>query len=155
MVEFRKLQISGMTCSHCEKLVSKAINSVPGIENIERISWEDGEAIIKASYGLEQKVLAKKIKKAGYSLKQVSPYKPSAEAGEHFDYDIAIIGGGAAGFATAIRAAGIDKKVALIENSTIGGTCVNIGCVPSKFIIHEAFSGADWVSITTGRDALV
>jgi len=71
------------------------------------------------------------------------------------NYDIIVIGGGSAGFAAAIGAAGMDKKVALIENSTIGGTCVNIGCVPSKFIIHEAFSGTNWGSLTTGRDALV
>ncbi len=71
------------------------------------------------------------------------------------NFDIIVIGGGSAGFAAAIGGAELGKKVALIENSTIGGTCVNIGCVPSKFLIHEAFTGADWDAIATGRDALV
>lgn len=70
-------------------------------------------------------------------------------------FDIIVIGGGSAGFAAAIQGAGMGKKVALIEGSTIGGTCVNIGCVPSKFIIHEAFSGTNWEALTAGRDMLV
>ena len=90
-----------------------------------------------------------------YKLNEVSPYEGSRGTEEHTDFDIIVIGGGSAGFAAAIRGAGMDKKIALIEDATIGGTCVNIGCVPSKFIIHEAFSGTNWDSITTGMDNLV
>ncbi len=71
------------------------------------------------------------------------------------DFDVIVIGGGSAGFAAVIRAAEMGKKTALIEEATIGGTCVNIGCVPSKFIIHEAFAGSNWDAVTTGRDSLV
>ncbi len=71
------------------------------------------------------------------------------------NFDVIVIGGGSAGFSAVIRAAEMDKKVALIEDATIGGTCVNIGCVPSKFIIHEAFAGSNWDAIKTGRDTLV
>lgn len=55
-----------------------------------------------------------------------------------FDYDLAIIGSGSAAFAAAIKATELGKKVAIIENSTLGGTCVNFGCVPSKTLIRAA-----------------
>ncbi len=74
---------------------------------------------------------------------------------ESRNYDIVIIGGGSAGFAAAIRSAELGFKAALIEQSTIGGTCVNIGCIPSKFIIHHVSQGLTWDSISKKRDSLV
>ncbi|MFQ5870566.1 MAG: mercury(II) reductase [Candidatus Geothermarchaeales archaeon] len=50
-------------------------------------------------------------------------------------YDIVILGGGSAAFAAAIRASELGKTAALIERGTIGGTCVNVGCVPSKHLL--------------------
>jgi mercuric reductase len=47
-------------------------------------------------------------------------------------FDVAVIGAGSAGFSAAITAAGEGAQVALIGHGTIGGTCVNVGCVPSK-----------------------
>ena len=55
-------------------------------------------------------------------------------------YDLVIIGSGSASFAAAIRASELGKTVAMIERSTIGGTCVNVGCVPSKTLIRAAES---------------
>jgi len=54
------------------------------------------------------------------------------------DYDLAVIGAGSAGFSAAITAAEKGAKVALIGDGTIGGTCVNVGCVPSKTLIRAA-----------------
>ncbi len=51
---------------------------------------------------------------------------------------VAIIGSGSAAFACAIKAAEIGAKVTIIETSTLGGTCVNVGCVPSKIMIRAA-----------------
>jgi mercuric reductase len=51
-------------------------------------------------------------------------------------YDLAVIGAGSAGFAAAITAAEQGAQVALVGHGTIGGTCVNIGCVPSKTLIR-------------------
>jgi mercuric reductase len=48
------------------------------------------------------------------------------------EYDLVIIGNGAAAFAAAIKADELGKKVAFIQGGTLGGTCVNVGCVPSK-----------------------
>src|SRR5262249_60106785 len=55
-------------------------------------------------------------------------------------YDLAVIGAGSAGFSAAIAAAEEGAQVALIGHGTIGGTCVNIGCVPSKALIRAAES---------------
>ena len=54
------------------------------------------------------------------------------------DFDLAVIGAGSAGFSAAITAAEGGKRVALIGHGTIGGTCVNVGCVPSKTMIRAA-----------------
>jgi mercuric reductase len=89
------------------------------------------------------------------------------------DYDLAVIGAGSAGFSAAITAANGGKRVALIGHGTIGGTCVNVGCVPSKAMIRAAESvhggksasrfpgispcehSLDWAELMSGKDALV
>jgi len=53
-------------------------------------------------------------------------------------YDIAVIGGGPAGYVAAIRASKEGKRVALIEADFVGGTCLNRGCIPSKTLLHSA-----------------
>jgi len=89
------------------------------------------------------------------------------------DYDLAVIGAGSAGFSAAITAAEQGARVALIGHGTIGGTCVNVGCVPSKTMIRAAeglrhatalsrFAGlradaavTDWPALVAQKDALV
>ncbi|MGE0499619.1 MAG: mercury(II) reductase [Rhizobiaceae bacterium] len=89
-------------------------------------------------------------------------------------YDLVVVGAGSAGFSAAITAAELGAQVALVGHGTIGGTCVNIGCVPSKALIrateavHHAknaatrFDGiessarvADWAAQIAQKDALV
>jgi len=54
-------------------------------------------------------------------------------------YDLIIIGTGPGGYVCAIRAAQLGMKVAVVEkNSTLGGTCLNIGCMPSKALLHAS-----------------
>jgi mercuric reductase len=53
-------------------------------------------------------------------------------------YDLIVVGAGSAGFSAAITAAEQGAQVALVGHGTIGGTCVNIGCVPSKTLIRAA-----------------
>ena len=55
-----------------------------------------------------------------------------------FDYDLAVIGSGGGAFAAAIRATSLGKRVLMVERSTVGGTCVNTGCVPSKALLAAA-----------------
>ncbi len=51
-------------------------------------------------------------------------------------YDYIIIGSGGAAFSSAIEAVTLNAKVAMIERGTVGGTCVNVGCVPSKTLLR-------------------
>jgi glutathione reductase (NADPH) len=60
----------------------------------------------------------------------------AAEQVETFDY--IVIGAGSGGVASARRAAKYGKRVAIIENKVIGGTCVNVGCVPKKVMFNLA-----------------
>mmetsp|Transcript_35418 Transcript_35418/g.79486 ORF Transcript_35418/g.79486 Transcript_35418/m.79486 type:complete len:694 (-) Transcript_35418:174-2255(-) len=53
-------------------------------------------------------------------------------------FDLVVIGGGAAGLVTSSGAAGVGARVALIEANLLGGDCLNVGCVPSKSLIHAA-----------------
>lgn len=87
-------------------------------------------------------------------------------------FDVAVIGAGSAGFAAAIRAVEKGARVALVHDGTLGGTCVNVGCVPSKTLIraaaarhgraHHPFDGVersmervDWPTVRARKDALV
>ncbi len=58
-----------------------------------------------------------------------------ARRGENGAYDLLILGGGTGAFSAAIRASELGKTAAMIERGTIGGTCVNVGCVPSKHLL--------------------
>jgi dihydrolipoamide dehydrogenase len=53
-------------------------------------------------------------------------------------YDVVVIGAGPGGYVTAIRAAQLGLKTAVIENRDIGGTCLNLGCIPTKTLLYAA-----------------
>lgn len=57
---------------------------------------------------------------------------------ESVNVDVAVIGAGPGGYVAAIRLAQLGKKVALIEKERLGGICLNVGCIPSKALIHAA-----------------
>jgi mercuric reductase len=62
------------------------------------------------------------------------------------DYDLLVIGSGSAAFAAGIEARSLGATVALIERGTLGGTCVNVGCVPSKTLLAAAHVAAQSAS---------
>ena len=53
-------------------------------------------------------------------------------------YDVVILGAGPGGYVAAIRAAQLGLKVAVVEKDRAGGVCLNVGCIPSKSLIHQA-----------------
>ena len=54
-------------------------------------------------------------------------------------YDLIVIGTGPGGYVCAIRAAQLGMKVAVVEkDATFGGTCLNVGCIPSKALLHAS-----------------
>lgn len=89
---------------------------------------------------------------------------------DHFD--LIVLGGGSGGMATARRAAAHGKRVALVERDRLGGTCVNVGCVPKKVMWHAAdfaeraahadgygFAGGapehDWAALVDNRETYI
>jgi mercuric reductase len=62
----------------------------------------------------------------------------TSEQNSDYDVDLAVIGSGGAAMAAGITARKADAKVVLIERGTLGGTCVNVGCVPSKTLLAAA-----------------
>ena len=66
------------------------------------------------------------------SEKSESYCPPPSGKGGNGKYDLAVIGAGSAGFSAAITAAELGANIALIGHGTIGGTCVNTGCIPTK-----------------------
>jgi dihydrolipoamide dehydrogenase len=63
-------------------------------------------------------------------------------------YDVMIVGGGPAGYVCAIRAAQLGLATAVVERDKLGGVCVNIGCIPTKALLHSAY-----VASVLGHDA--
>ena len=55
-----------------------------------------------------------------------------------FDYDVVVIGAGPGGYVAAIRASQLGLRAAVVERDKPGGVCLNIGCIPSKALIHHA-----------------
>ncbi|MCL2183217.1 MAG: dihydrolipoyl dehydrogenase [Chitinispirillia bacterium] len=55
-----------------------------------------------------------------------------------YHFDVLVTGSGPGGYVAAIRAAQLGKKAAVVERGSVGGVCLNIGCIPSKAIIHQA-----------------
>ena len=87
-------------------------------------------------------------------------------------YDYLVIGGGSGGIASAVRAASYGARTAVVESGRLGGTCVNVGCVPKKVMWHAAdlahviedaagygfevrADGFDWGVLKRDRDAYV
>src|ERR1051326_8024932 len=54
------------------------------------------------------------------------------------DFDVAILGGGMGGYPAAIRAAQLGLKVALVESDKLGGTCLHVGCIPTKALLESS-----------------
>ena len=95
----------------------------------------------------------------------------NGDAGGAVDFDLLVIGTGAAAMAAAIQGAELRAKVGIVEAGTLGGTCVNVGCIPSKELIEAAahyhaarqgFPGIagcgaalDWQEVVRQKDALV
>ena len=67
-----------------------------------------------------------------------APAAPAVPAKPAGDTSVIVIGGGPGGYVAAIRAAQLGAKVTLIEKQYLGGTCLNVGCIPTKCLLHSA-----------------
>lgn len=165
------LDISGMTCDHCARTIDETLRRVPGVvENTTR--YEEGRARVVAEASVEGAAIAGAVAAKGYKVVRHGSRVMQMERAGDEEIDLAVVGGGSAAFAAAIRAADLGARVAIIEAATLGGTCVNVGCVPSKTLIraaevfhragHHAFAGVrakleapDFRAIIKQKDDLV
>ena len=137
------------------KIVRKDGETVPVTEVIGYIGAE-GESVdevsssassdAKATENLESAGLEVPKAKAGDAAPTKADKAPLADN----EYDIVVVGGGPAGYYGAIRAAQLGGKVAIIEKSEFGGTCLNVGCIPTKTYLKNA-EILDGIKIAAGR----
>ena len=154
-----ELLVTGMTCDNCARGLEKALSGVAGVEH-SKVSYPDGNAIVEVRDNVNGAALVSAIKAKGYGAELLNDTDnvstkgapsggstsgavanflgPKIAAGAASKIQVAIIGSGGAAFAAAIRAADEGAQVTLIERGTTGGTCVNVGCVPSKIMIRAA-----------------
>lgn len=145
------LTVEGMTCDHCARAIDEVVRRVPGVVEVAT-DHQAGTSRVVADAGVDASSLAGAIRSKGFSVVGQSARdfgsRPRKDGEE---LDLLVIGAGSAGFAAAIRATDLGAQVAIVERGALGGTCVNVGCVPSKTLIraaevhhragHQAFAG--------------
>jgi mercuric reductase len=146
------LKIDGMTCASCATPVRQALENEPGVRSAT-VSWSEALADVTVDEGISNETLAAAVTRAGYQVRAADASMRSAgrlNAGRVTDgarvkdsdddgaLRVAVIGSGGAAMAAALKAVENGARVTLIECGTIGGTCVNVGCVPSKILIRAA-----------------
>ncbi|WP_418910059.1 mercury(II) reductase [Bacillus pretiosus] len=130
------MNIQGMTCTGCEEHVAIALENI-GAKSI-KVNFHRGEAVFELPNGVEVETAQRAIAEAKYQPGEVEKVQSQekVDLGDDGDYDYIIIGSGGAAFSSAIQAREYGAKIAMIERGTVGGTCVNIGCVPSKTLLR-------------------
>ncbi|MEO7852627.1 MAG: mercury(II) reductase [Rubrivivax sp.] len=149
-----KLQITGMTCDSCATHIKQALEKVPGVRSA-RVSYSAGTAQLAMASDTPPAALTSAVASLGYRAALVDA-PPASTGGRLLDrardpldggpmaagksgaLHVAVIGSGGGAMAAALTAAEQGARVTLIERGTIGGTCVNVGCVPSKIMIRAA-----------------
>ncbi|MGH6886147.1 MAG: cation transporter, partial [Geminicoccales bacterium] len=133
------LEVGGMTCDNCARHVEQALKAVPGVQAAD-VSFKDGTAKVSGDVGGASEKLISALAGIGYSARMLGAEKDAVRPRESGSktVHVAVIGSGGAAFAGALRAAHEGASVTMIEAGTLGGTCVNVGCVPSKIMIRGA-----------------
>lgn len=138
----KRMRIQGMTCEGCNESVAEALTAA-GATKV-RADFRAGETTFDSSDATEEALRAA-VEEAGYRVLGIEDAAERTSGAEHRrgprpadGYDLLILGSGSAAFAAAIRAKDLGATVALCESNTVGGTCVNVGCVPSKAMLAAA-----------------
>jgi mercuric reductase len=129
-------RITGMTCDHCATSLENALSKVKGIRNAS-VSYAENQAKVALEAGVDADIVIQATRAKGYDA-QLNNKDTDQRTGRESALKVVIIGSGSASFAAALRAAEEGASVTIIEAGTVGGTCVNVGCVPSKIMIRAA-----------------
>lgn len=136
IMKIASFKIKGMTCDHCAQTVEKQFAGNEGILKKE-ISYPSGSG--QFTYDPDQITKAQIIDTINATGHYTVVGEVESESPSENTFDLIIIGGGSGAFAAAITAEEKGAKVAIINAGLpIGGTCVNVGCVPSKYLIRAA-----------------
>lgn len=93
----------------------------------------------QTSEPIQQPETEPKMEAKGNAANNTKAQPQSEDNKSDEEYDVAVLGSGPGGYTAAFRAADLGKKVILIERyTTIGGVCLNVGCIPSKALLHTA-----------------
>ena len=133
-----RLKIKGMSCSACEGHIVDALEKINAINIQANFQLEEVVFELPDDKTVEQ--AKREIEEANYQpgeIEEISVQK-IVDLEDEADFDLLIIGSGSAAFSAAIKASEYGAKVGMIERGTVGGTCVNIGCVPSKTLLRAA-----------------
>jgi mercuric reductase len=132
-----ELKITGMTCQDYARKVRTGLEQLTGVR--ARVSYERQRATVEVPSTISREHLLEQVRADGYDAAFVDDTAEAPVWGKSSGpTHVAIIGSGGGAFAAAIRAAEEGARVTMIEASTIGGTCVNVGCVPSKITLRAA-----------------
>ena len=129
-----ELRITGMSCEDCARRVESALREA-GARRAS-VDWRGGTA--SAVGPLDPGALKRRLSGTQYRVAEIrqAAGKPGRNgAGTAYDYDLVVIGSGGGAFAGAIRARDLGRRVLMVEHGTTGGTCVNVGCIPSKALL--------------------
>ncbi len=137
------IKVDGMTCSSCATHVKDALEKIPGVKSAS-VSYPESRAQVMADAYVNRGQMLAAIAALGYrgafngGTNQRDEGRMATSRTGGSDLHIAVIGTGGAAMAAALKAAECGAQVTIIERGTIGGTCVNTGCVPSKIMIRAA-----------------
>ncbi|MCL5046724.1 MAG: FAD-dependent oxidoreductase [Actinobacteria bacterium] len=150
-----RIEIRGMTCTGCEEHVVEALTAV-GAQAVTA-DFRRGEAHFRLPVGMAPAAVEKAIQGIGYEPGALEYLEPAMTGdgpglGGEGQYDLVIIGSGGAAFSAAIQARRHGARVAMIERGTMGGTCVNIGCVPSKTLDIAGLNDVGFLTSTTALE---
>ncbi len=127
MTDKTSMEIEAETSGVLLKILRQDGETVPVTEVIAYIGQE-GESVEEASTAAPE--TKQEEKKEETQTKLTSPMDADS-------FNVIVIGGGPAGYVAAIRAAQLGAKVAIVEKSTLGGTCLNRGCIPTKTYLRS------------------
>ncbi len=126
--------VEGMTCDGCARHVREAFERA-GAERVE-VDWRAGRARLQPN-GTTESDLSDALSGTSYRLTDLREMRGSSPVDGDFDVDLLVVGSGGGAFAGAIRARDLGRSVLMVERGITGGTCVNVGCIPSKAMLVD------------------